>query len=192
MNPRAVAPGVITLLVLPRFDPINRLWPTPDRLFLQLICDHLDERRLVTSEVYVRGPQYVPVYVTAGIQVRGGFFPDLVEAEARAALNRYLSSLPPGGPEGQGWPLNRRLIRKDLEAVITRVPGVEFVDAIEMGVRTPVDVAEHDLSGLELPMLVGLALRAGPMEPLATVFAPQPAADDGVQVIPVPVRRGPC
>ena len=76
--------------------------------------------------------------------------------------------------------------------MITRVPGVEFVEAIEMGVETPVDVAERNLSGLELPMLVGLALRAGPMEPLASVFAPPPAGDEGVRVVPVPVSRAPC
>src|SRR5207302_1215045 len=54
-------PGVITLVVVPDVDPVSPYWPVPDRQFLRRVCDHLDPRRLVTTEVYVRGPDYVGV-----------------------------------------------------------------------------------------------------------------------------------
>ncbi len=191
--PREDAPGVVTLMVVPRFDAVRPLWPTPDRLFLRRVCAHLEPRRLVTTEVYVRGPRYVPVYVSVGICVQGGHFPDVVRQVVSDRLNGYLSSLPPGGPEGRGWPLSKRLVRKDLEAVVTRVPGVEYVDSLEMGVGAPQDVAEQGLGGLELPMLVGLSVREGSAEPVASIFAaPADAGPPAVKVVPIPVLRTVC
>ncbi|HEX5167166.1 MAG TPA: putative baseplate assembly protein, partial [Thermomicrobiales bacterium] len=185
-------PGVVTVMVVPRFDPVRPLWPTPDRLFLQRVCDHLRPRRLVTTEVYVRGPIYVPVYISAGIQVRAGYFEDEVRATVRTVLNLYLSANPPGGPEQLGWPLNKRLMRKDLEAVVTRVPGVEFVESLELGVGSPVDIPDYDMTGLQLPVVVGLNVVTGVAEPLATVFGSPPPSDPGIRVVPIPVSKATC
>lgn len=189
-DPALEAGGVVTVLVIPRFDPLRPLWPVPDRPFLQRVCAHLDERRLVTTEIYVRGPDYVPVYISIGIQVRAGHFVDQVEQLVEQRLSLYLSALPPGGPEGGGWPLNKRLLRRDLEAVATRVPGVEYVESIAMGVITVEDVAEYSLSGLTLPRVAGIAVRQGPAEPLDTVFAPQGGPSQ--QSVPIPVSRAVC
>ena len=131
---------MVTVMVVPRFDAARPLWPMPDRLFLRTVCDYLDPRRLVTTEMYVRGPIYRAVYLTVGVQVQAGHFPDVVRQTVRARLYEYLSSLPPGGPDGEGWPLGKRLLPKDLEAVATRVPGVEFVASIQMGVESSEDV----------------------------------------------------
>jgi len=191
--PQEDAPGVVTVMVIPRFETLRPLWPTPDRLFLRRVCDYLEPRRLVTTEIYVRGPQYVPVYVSVGIQVRGGFFPDLVREEVGKRLNGYLSALPPGGPEGKGWPLRKRLLRKDLEAVVTRVPGVEFVESLELGVESPVDIPEYDLTGLKLPMLVAWSVQEGSAEPIASIVTTIPSTDPSrVRVVHVPVTRAKC
>jgi hypothetical protein len=188
------AHGVVTVMVIPRFDPLRPLWPEPDRLFLRRVCDHLNPRRLVTTEIYVRGPTYVDVYVSVGIQVQGGFFPDRVRQMVRERLNGYLSALPSGGPLGQGWPLKKQLMRKDLEAVVTRVPGVEFVGNLQMGVDTPVDIPDYKLTGLQLPRLVGLSVQEGMAEPIATIFAPTPSAapPEETEFVPVPVIRETC
>ena len=193
-QPDRDASGVVTVVPIPKFDPIRPFWPSPDRLFLRRICDYLEPRRLVTTEIYVRGPTYVPVYISVGIQVRAGHFPDVVRQTVSERLNAYLSALPPlGGSEGRGWPLNKRLIRKDLEAVVTRVPGVDFVNSLQLGLKTPQDGPEHDLFGLELPMLVGLSVREGEAESLDSVFAPTPDTDPtSVKVVPVPVIRAKC
>jgi Baseplate J-like protein len=192
-NPQDAGPGVVTVLVIPNFDALGPLWPSPDRLFLRRVCEHLDPRRLVTTEIYVRGPTYVPVYVSVGIQVRGGFFPDVVRQEVEKRLQGYLSALPPGGPEGKGWPLNKRLMRKDLEAVVTRVPGVEFVNTLELGVKTPVDVPEYDMTGLELPMLVASSVREGTAEPVASIVSTPVSTDPSrIKVVHVPVTKTKC
>jgi hypothetical protein len=196
--PDANAPGVVTVLVIPRFpveagsgasDP---LWPVPDRLFLSRVCAHLDERRLVTTEISVNGPEYQRVFVSVGIQVRAGFFVDKVEKDAEAALALYLSALPPGGPEGAGWPLKKRLVDKDLEAVVTRVPGVEYVNSIEMGVESPEPTEFKDLTGIQLPRLAGVSVRQGAAESLASVFAPPGSVPSRTQDVPIPVTRAKC
>ena len=45
-NTEELAPGQVTLMVVPKFDALNPLWPVPDRLFLRRVCDYLDARRL--------------------------------------------------------------------------------------------------------------------------------------------------
>jgi hypothetical protein len=193
-KPQEAAPGVVTVMVIPKFDALRPLWPTPDRLFLRRVCDHLDARRLVTTEIYVRAPQYVGVYVSVGIQVRGGFFLDVVREEVGKRLQGYLSALMPGGPDGKGWPLNKRLMKKDLEAVVTRVPGVEFVNSLELGVRSPVDIPEYyDLAGLELPMLAAWSVQEGMAEPVASIVATMPSTDPTrIKVVHVPVTKTKC
>ena len=192
-TPQDGVPGVVTLMVVPLTDPVNPLWPTPDRLFLGRVCDYLDTRRLVTTELYVRGPDYVPVYVSVGIAVQAGYFPDLVRQAVTAGLQNYLSSLRGLGPTGGGWPLRRRLLSKDLEAAATRIAGVEYVDSLELGVTDATSIAEYDFTGLQLPRLDGLAVVEGAAQPLASVLGNvvQPA-QPGVSIVPVPVVKAKC
>ena len=201
--PERDAAGVVTVLVVPALDAVRPLWPTPDRLFLQRVCAHLDTRRLLTTEVYVRGPEYVPVSVSAGVSVRAGFFRDEVVRDVTARLEEYLSALPPGGPEEAGWPLAKRLLRKDLEAVVTRVEGVEFVHSLLLGAGGRLNVEEHDMTGLELPLLAAVGVRDGAAEPLESLTGAGGAGGAGggtttggaggaAEVVPVPVTKTKC
>jgi predicted phage baseplate assembly protein len=187
------SPGVVTLLAVPKYDALRPRWPTPDRLFLQTVCNHLDPRRLITTEIYVRGPAYLDVYLTVGIRVREGHFRDVVIQDVRTRLEEYLSALPPGGPDAEGWPLSRRLMKKDLEATITRVAGVEYVQSMQMGAGSGFDIEFRDLSGLQLPRLAKLSVREGEAESLAQLLG-ETAPEDGapVEVVPAPVSRIKC
>lgn len=186
------APGVVTVMVIPLTDPVTPLWPVPDRDFLRRVCEYLDPRRLVTTEVYVRGPEYLKVYLSVGIRVKAGYFPDEVEQAVEQQLQFYLCALPPYGPDGAGWPLKKTIQRKDLEAVATRVPGVEYVETIEMGVESPQDISDYPISGLQLPQLVGVSVRQGSAEPLEAVFAPAGQAPSLTGTVPIPVSRATC
>lgn len=183
--------GVVTLLVVPSTDAVRPLWPLPNRLFLQTVCDYLDERRLVTTEIFVRGPEYVSVALSVGLEVRAGHFRDQVVQAVRERLQLYLSSLPPGGPEEEGWPLNKLLLKKDLEAVVTRVSGVEFVNSMEMGVGTELNIESKRLRGLQLPRLDTLDVREGEAEPLASILGPKPSEQEPT-LVPVPVTKSKC
>jgi hypothetical protein len=186
------AAGIVTLMVVPAFDSVRPLWPTPNRIFLRKVCDYLDLRRLVTTEIYVRGPAYVPVYASVGIEVRAGFFRDKVIEAVTRRLNEYLSALPPGGPEGEGWPINKRLLTKDLEAVITRVAGVEFVVSMELGVGATRGLDDYSLSGLTLPLLAALSVREGDAESLTDLIGAPAQEPPHTRVVPVPVTKSKC
>lgn len=184
--------GVVTLMVVPATDTVRPLWPLPNRLFLKTVCDYLDERRLVTTEIYVRGPEYVSVALSVGLEVRAGHFRDQVIQAVRERLQEYLSSLPPGGPDEEGWPLNKLLLKKDLEAVVTRVAGVEFVNSMEMGVGSELDIESKRLKGLQLPRLDTLDVREGEAESLASILGTSPGPTQEPTVVPVPVTKSKC
>ena len=146
-------------MVIPRTDPVQPDAPVPDRLFLDAVCRWLDPRRLVTTEIFVRGPVYVPVWVSVGIVTQAGQMREQVQRAVRDALRAYLSPLtggpagagaaaldpvcvatdpadPCAAPSGAGWPLEMEVRRQDLEAVVTRVPGVRYVQSIRLGVTS--------------------------------------------------------
>ena len=92
-------------------------------------------------------------------------------------------------------PEKNTAIKKDLEAVATRVLGVEFVQSMQLGVESSEDVEEFPLTGLELPLLAGISVVEGDAEPLATVVAG--GATMGTpptegRRVPVPVRKDTC
>ncbi len=121
-------------------------WPIPDRLFLRTVCDYVAPRRLVTTEIHVRGPEYISVYISVGIQVREGHFQDVVNRAVDQRLHEYLSALPPGGPDETGWPLNRQLLAKDLEAVVTRVLGRRICGRVGDGCQRDADSGDRAVS----------------------------------------------
>lgn len=187
--PLQPAAGVVTVMVIPALDPLRPRWPVPDRLFLRKVCEHLEPRRLMTTEVHVRGPRYAPVAVSVGVRVRAGHVRDVVLQDARTALADYLSALPPGGPDREGWPLGKRVMRKDLEALVTRVSGVEFVQSLELGGVSLQNVEEIEVSGLTLPMLTQLTVREGEAERLSAIGAP---SAEPPRTLPVPISRAKC
>ncbi|HXH78128.1 putative baseplate assembly protein [Nocardioides sp.] len=202
-------PGMVTVMVIPRSDPVRPKSPLPDRLFLDAVCTWLAPRRLVTTELHVRGPVYMPVWASIGVVPLPGQVPSIVEQAVTRAVEEFLSPLTGGLPEetvddglirttrpssGTGWPLGVSLRAQDIEAVATRVLGVRYVDKVLLAtigpdgsVLSPVDTIA--MSGLELPA--------------ATVFCgPPPAVDPATliagsqaistHIVPVPVVPDTC
>jgi len=208
-------PGTVTLLAIPRFDQGQPDAPRADKLFLDAICDWLDPRRLVTTEVYVRGPDYVPIWLTVGVQFAPGRMRELVQQDIQAALREYLSPLiggppVPGGaldpcgagtadpcapPSGAGWPLGVEVRRQDLEATVTRVSGVRYVVGIRMAARGAggallADVDRVAIAGLQLPQLVAVSVGEGAPDDPAALLGQQPAS--GGKRFPVPALPRKC
>ena len=71
-TPEVSTPGAVTIMVIPKHDRLNPDAPKPDQLFLGAICDYLDPRRLVTTEIHVQGPEYVAIGVSIGIEIVAG------------------------------------------------------------------------------------------------------------------------
>jgi predicted phage baseplate assembly protein len=199
-----VWPGLVTVLVIPRSDPLSPLAPSPDRQFLGAVCAWLEPRRLVTTELRVQGPIYVPIWVSVGIQVLPGEVPSLVLRRVRAAVEGYLSPLTGGLPRspqdegllaplpaGRGWPLDTDVRTGDIEAIATRVPGVRYVDSVRIAASGPNGVVAANvdpvrLSGLQLPAAT-VFTTVGPAEdPAALIGSSQPVPSTQVAVPVVP------
>jgi hypothetical protein len=172
-DPSSTWPGMVTVMVVPTSDPLHPNAPVPDLTFLNAVCAWLDPRRLVTTEVHVRGPVYRPIWVSVGIEVLPGQVPSLVTQAVFDGLNQFLSPLRGGLPtsqvtaglvpqaaettgSGSGWPLNTPVRSQDIEAGATRVPGVRYVDSVLIAAGNPdgsvsASVDPVPMSGLELP-----------------------------------------
>jgi predicted phage baseplate assembly protein len=114
------APGVVTVVVLPRCgDP-----PVPSPELLATVRRYLERRRPLTTELHVVGPEYVAVTVSATL--RAGGPAGGIAAAAQAALDRFFDPLA-GGQDGRGWPFGRDVVESEVLAVLDAVPGVAFV-----------------------------------------------------------------
>lgn len=183
-DPAATWPGMVTVLVIPRSDPVHPSAPVPDLTFLNAVCSWLDPRRLITTEVHVRGPVYQQIWVSVGIEVLPGQVFAPVQQAVQAAVQTFLSPLTGGLPAasggtgiltgsatatGTGWPLGTNVRSQDIEAVATRVPGVRYVDSVLIaGLAADGSV----LASLDPVPIAGLQL------PAATVHVSNGPAED--------------
>ena len=191
------APGAVTLLAIPAFDPAHPTAPRSGREFLDALCRQLDPRRLVTTELVVRGPDYVGVWISVGIEVAGGFGSAEVESAVAARLTAFLSPLPPlfgaePDPGAGGWPLGRAVFARSLLAEAARTPGVVAVINLLLARGSQAAAESVPLTGLELPEILGISVVAGDPMPLDLVRGAVPSTTSDQRRLPVPVVAESC
>jgi len=123
-------PGVVTLIVIPVYDPLHPDEPMPDRDQLQRVCAWLEPRRLVTTELFITPPTYVRLSVAVAVEAEPEVGEETLRRQVELALRQLLAPLPPYGPDGQGWPFGRDVGERDLEAAVLRVQGVRLVNGV--------------------------------------------------------------
>lgn len=210
------APGAVTLMVIPRYDAKQPDAPLPEKPFIESICSHLEPRRLVTTEVFIRGPVYKKIWISAGFNVVAGKSTSIAEVTeaVRKELYRFLSPLPAainssGEQAGaypftyfpQGWPLWNPVVAKELAAVISRVVGVSLVNGVFLAEDSKSSGDQVEMRGLELPRIMGLSLSVG--DPLGldqlrgqggTAVQQPGGGDSGLQsgFLPIPLIPEEC
>ena len=201
------APGAVTLLAIPAFDPVHPAAPRSGREFLDALCRQLDPRRLVTTELVVRGPDYVGVWISVGIEVTGGGAAE-VESAVAARLTAFLNPLPPRDtsletlipplfgaepdPAAGGWPLGRAVFARSLLAEVARTPGVVAVINLLLARGSQAAAESVPLTGLELPEILGISVVAGDPVPLDLVRGARPPTASDQRRLPVPVVAESC
>lgn len=193
-------PGVVTLIVLPAYDPLHPDQPTPDREMLRRVCAHLEPRRLVTTELYVTPPQYVRLSCSVAVEPEPGAGEETLRRHIELALRQHLAPLPPYGPDGKGWPFGRAVRDRDIEAATLRVQGVRLVNEVlvvgetidRVGNRAP---AEQSIAMRlwQLPVLLEVRVAIGAAA-RAEILPPVDSAPDATAVtrMPVPVGQEEC
>jgi|CXWL01.1.fsa_nt_gi hypothetical protein len=190
---RSDAAGVVTVVVWPQEDAAHPSAPTPDRRLLAAVCAFLDARRLVTTELYVVPPTYRKVAVAVGLVAKPGHGIEALRRWVEQVLRQYLSPLPPFGPEGQGWPLGRRVHGPELEAAALQVEGVEYLEGLRVAGWNAVSASwvegTVELALDEVPELVEITVTDGPPAVPGQALGPVPPAKTPV---PLPVLREEC
>jgi predicted phage baseplate assembly protein len=185
------APGVVTLVVIPAYDPLHPNAPQPDALFLDTICTYLEPRRLITTELHVIGPNYVPIWLSVGIQVIPGTATATVREAVKTALRTFLSPLA-GGFAGTGWPLGKTVAQLELWAKAASVSGVAQVTGVLLAGQSGSAATEIPLDRLQLPNLIAVEVQIGPPTPLSALRGDVLVAVDGGRTVPVPVIEMEC
>src|SRR6185295_7390987 len=101
--------------------------PLPSESTMKTVGAWLDQRRLLTSEVFVAPPRYKLIRVVARIVAKATSNAARVKAETEAALTTYLHPLV-GGDDKAGWPLGGDVRAADLFRVVFKVDGVATIE----------------------------------------------------------------
>jgi len=188
-------PGVVSVMAIPGRAGFEKPAPRPDRAMLESVYAWLDARRPLGTELYVIAPEYVPMGVSAAVELVDPATRDAVLDMVSQAIRALLWPLPPGGPDGQGWPLGRMLDDRLIETAVARVPGVRNVAPVRMFTRTArkawLPVAEDStgrgriaLERWQLPELAMLSVSVG--DTSASSLPPPGASGGGIAVPVVP------
>jgi hypothetical protein len=179
------APGVVTVMVIPN-DPQTPQGPVPDGYFLQSVCNYLEPRRLLTTEVHVVGPDYQDVSVSVGFDMVPGKDVAVVTEGVKAAISNYISPLT-GGLSGTGWPLRKPVVDRELLAQAARVNGIADINDVSMWDGTGTKIATLPITNLQLPRLTQVGANIGQPGDLT-----QTSVGGGPTLVPVPVVPSVC
>ncbi|ACZ30969.1 conserved hypothetical protein [Xylanimonas cellulosilytica DSM 15894] len=144
--PETPIPGVVTVVVVPRSDSAR---PVPSEGTLRTVCAELQQRRLLTTEVYVAPPTYQRVSVEVRVVVAETADQARVLREIDAALLAYFHPLT-GGDAGTGWPFGGAVSFSRVFGKVLDVPGVDSVDHLFVS-----------LDGVEQPECRDVPIAAG-------------------------------
>ena len=211
------APGIVTLMLIPRYDPKQPDAPNADSIFLDTICRYLDPRRLVTTQLILRGPVYKPIWVSVGLNVVAGSSTAQVREAVKQGLLNFLAPLrqsqaaqldnqaaflktPEYAYMQKGWPLRKPVAARELLAVASRVPGVLLINDVLVCEDSKPAVEQIAMSGLELPRVAGISISIGdPMDldqlrgQVVTTTAPgTTGTTPPPTIVPVPVVPEEC
>ena len=128
----------------------------PPAEVLARIAARLDEVRVIGTRVSVEPPLYRGITVVARVIARPRVSVDRVREDALDVLYRFISPLPGGGPDGDGWPFGRPVQAGEIFGLLQRIHGVELVEDVRLFSADPVsgsrgqeaariDVAAHSL-----------------------------------------------
>jgi predicted phage baseplate assembly protein len=121
-------PGVVSVVVVPDADAGNPR-PMPSDGTLRAVCRFLDERRLLTTEVFVLKPEYQKVEVHGDIVARDSADAALVHDEVVNAIGDYFHPLR-GGDDQLGWPFGGTIHYSRVYQRVFAVPGVARIERL--------------------------------------------------------------
>jgi predicted phage baseplate assembly protein len=120
-HPGVEVPGAITVVIVPDTDETP---PQPSSDLIRQVCQYLDRFRLLTTEVYVKGPEYQPITVEARVAAQPYAAFDAVAQDVAKALNAAL--------DPRSWAFGQELYPTNLYGVILGVENVAAVHSLTL------------------------------------------------------------
>lgn len=136
-HPGVSVPGTITVVIVPTTQDTP---PKPSADLIRALCQSLDQVRLLTTEVFVKGPEYHEVRVEARVTAPPYTSFDSIVLDIMAALNKALDP-------GQGK-FGVTVYPTSLYGTILQVPNVTAVVSLNMFVD---GILSTGLQPLKLP-----------------------------------------
>lgn len=128
--------GAVTVVFLPANDEAT---PQPSEAQLRAVCEWLEPRRLITTELHVTGPRYTEIgAVSARLSVSPGHDLRTVAEATTAALLGFLHPLT-GGADGTGWPFGEDIFHADLYDRLLALAGVRRVSGLTLSLKGEAD-----------------------------------------------------
>jgi predicted phage baseplate assembly protein len=132
---QSIPPGVVRLLLVPKFEYLNGPIPR-EQLALssrirEKVREYLDERRLLAMRVEIATPEYQPIDIEARVKSKPGKDNEQVSERVKQRLYRFLNPVC-GGPQGQGWPFGRSLFQSEIYSVVQGTPEVEYIEDVKI------------------------------------------------------------
>jgi uncharacterized phage protein gp47/JayE len=127
-----VRPGWVTVVIIPRSDE-PRPWPSPG--LREQVRRYMEARIgadvAALHQVFVTGPDYLPIDVNAVIAPVDVTQSGAVERRARQVVAQFLHPLR-GGPGNAGWPAGRDVCHSDLAAALEATDGLDYVQELTL------------------------------------------------------------
>lgn len=123
-------PGIVTVIVVPESTQPR---PEPDIAFRRDLYKYMDEFRLLTTELFIIGPKYVEVSITATVIKKPEYLSDTVESAVKNRLEEFLNPLNGGDPlqvgegRGNGWPFGRPVFISEIYQTIDNIKEVDYL-----------------------------------------------------------------
>jgi hypothetical protein len=124
--PTVEVPGAVTVVVVPDTDAPN---PTPSEATIRTVCAYLNERRLLTTELFVIAPNYQKIEIHASLIAGNQADLGQVQTDAVDAMVTYFHPLR-GGEDGTGWPFGGSIFFSRVFQRLLQVPGVDRVESV--------------------------------------------------------------
>jgi uncharacterized phage protein gp47/JayE len=125
-------PGWVTIFIIPESQDPR---PYPTRGLRQEVADYLSGQApadlAASGQIYVTGPTYFPVDISATIVPVSPSVAGSVEKSAREALNQFLHPLH-GGPTRDGWDFGRSVYLSDVATVLESVTDLDHAELIQL------------------------------------------------------------
>jgi Baseplate J-like protein len=170
---RTGVPGVVSVFVFPDGPVAMGGGPVATLAQLKEVFAYLRQRILIGTQLFVLSAEPVPVYAGVSIEVLNGADTLATVRGVQQALASYLWPLPPGGPDGGGWPLGRTVASDELLTQAARVAGVLAADRLTLYTQAGsswAPAASVPLKPWQIPALQGVGV-------VTDGSAPPPPAD---------------